>query len=178
MRLSIIRVVFINLLIINTLSSINAQTRLKLEAGLGLPIGDFAQLSGMGAGLGISTQHYFGEKFSLGLAVNYTRFAEKNNVSYRFVPLNLVFRYDLSSQKLKPYLGLGLGIFTLIRQENFSGGKLNSNQTSAGLMPMFGLNYPLAKHWDVDFNITYAQGFKQNSKLQTLNAQLGIWYRW
>jgi opacity protein-like surface antigen len=178
MKSSIIQILFINLLIINTLPYLNAQTRLKLETGLGLPMGNFAQQSGIGWGLGLSTQHYFSEKFSLGLAVHYTRFAEKNGVSYRFLPLNMVFRYDLSSQKLKPYLGLGIGLFTLIRQENFPEGKLNSNQTSVGLLPMGGLSYPLAKHWDLDFTISYAQGFKQNSSLRTFNTQVGIGYRW
>jgi opacity protein-like surface antigen len=177
MKKSLIQIILVNILIINILQFAQAQTYLKVETGLGMPLGSLRQVSGSGWGLGISTQHYFGEKFSLGLAVGYTQLGEQNSIVYTVLPLQAVFRYDLSDKKLKPYLGLGAGLYTLIRQEKFSNAKLTTDQASFGFSPLAGLKYALSEHWNLDFSVAYQQGLGQNNQLQVIHTWLGLAYR-
>jgi hypothetical protein len=122
-----------------------------------------------------------------------------------FFPINLGFEYYILTDKIRPYLGLDLGMYIndtedldlgeiILKLSTATGQpipanlrpflennnlKINGNDTNFGLAPTVGCNYQLSERWLVDLNIKanalYASRQKQSALVLSFN--LGVFFQ-
>ncbi|MCU0443300.1 MAG: outer membrane beta-barrel protein [Microscillaceae bacterium] len=122
-----------------------------------------------------------------------------------FFPINIGFEYYILTEKIRPYLGLDLGMYIndtedldlgeiILKLSTATGQpipanlrpflennnlKINGNDTNFGVAPVVGCNYQLNERWSLDFNMKanalYAARQKQSALVLTFN--LGAFFQ-
>lgn len=98
--------------------SSSAGSGLNLGGGLavGLPMSDFGKGYNTGFGLNIEGEYLVMPEISVGISTGYLTFKYKKDVlggsgNFNMVPIMLNGKYYLMTDNVKPYVGLGLGLF-------------------------------------------------------------------
>lgn len=90
---------------------------LNVGGGLavGLPMGDFADAVNTGFGLNLEGDYFVMPELSVGVSTGYQSFKYKSDGggsgSFNIVPFTLKGNYYFMQDAIKPYVGLGLGLF-------------------------------------------------------------------
>ncbi|MHC1706266.1 MAG: OmpW family outer membrane protein [Bacteroidales bacterium] len=82
---------------------------------LGLPMGDFADAVKTGFGLNVEGEYFIMPELSAGISTGYISFKYKSDAggsgSFNIVPVLLKGNYYFMDDAIRPYVGLGLGLF-------------------------------------------------------------------
>ncbi len=139
-----------------------------------------------GFGFGLEASFWLGDKFSLGLDLSLIGFGEKNSTETVFVPVNvkssaaaapimIAGKYFFSEGKLRPYIGLGVGVIIVSRKLVFSNAFLGTSETEwdqSGfvLAPKAGMQYELTNRMSLHANLQYNLAINEVSGSKELDV--------
>jgi len=128
------------LLIAGFSGKVNAQIGIGANAGIAMPMGDFGDVYDMGFGGSAYGQYSLSETMTIGLNIGYYSFGGKvsSDFSWSYVPVVADFKYILSTENFKPYVGLGLGFYNATSKVNMLGVSLSASENKIGFAPMAG----------------------------------------
>ncbi|NUM80420.1 porin family protein [bacterium] len=147
------------LLVAATAFAQDSKMSIGLGLGVGLPMGDFSKdtkgNAAMGFGGGLTFGYMVNSNIEVGLGVGYQTFGENKSVpgdnKTTNIPILLNGRYIFAGDKLKPYVGVGLGM----TNQTFDTG---SNDGSAMVFTWglgVGALYGMSEKMDLDFGLSY-----------------------
>ena len=135
-------------------SAMAAASEFGLNAGLALPMGDFADAAGPGFFGGASYTYHVEDMFGLGGDINYDRFGKKSatvgavSASNEFSAVQYgvhgKYFFKLKSNET-PYLKVGLGMYALSDKASSTGGATNYSATTSDTK--FGYSLGLGADW-------------------------------
>lgn len=152
---------------------------LNPSATVGIPIGDFSEVYGIGAGIGVKALYSLNPDGELTFSTGYTRFGLKDSYaaglkgSLGIIPLLAGYRYHLEKIYLEPQLGLSINSSSLkgsiMGMGSFGG---SASSTSLGYAATVG--YLLG---DIDLSLRY-QGFALSGDgLGFIGARVGYQFK-
>ena len=114
----LLRIAWVVLLIAGFTSEAGAQFSLGANLGVAMPVGSFEQKYNMGFGGYASLAYTINAKMSIGLNAGFyafkgTDFPAGSNPSTRILPIFLDFKYYLNTEGFLPYVGAGLGLYSV-----------------------------------------------------------------
>jgi outer membrane protein W len=180
-------------------SESNAQQAWRHQAaitgGMGVPFGDYADANKIGTGFGLDATYYIQMpklrslflSASIGFMNMPINYGEDNiqgwEASTRIIPMTLGARYNFKLSGWQPYAGLEVGYFLEKNTvENDVAGKSESSYENAGIIPKFGIRYPLMNQIDFDANVKLNMIFREdagtssNNNLTYVSFNIGIAY--
>jgi hypothetical protein len=187
------------LFIVGATQVLDAQTAdspaMAVSGGLALnmPIGDFATSHGLGLGLDGMFWYEFDPGLWITGRVGYHYFTKKEKESeksglmyktgrtYMAIPIAAGARYYIGKGNIIPYVGGELGLF--IMSTTFSETKILANITKEttssgnefGLVPMFGLLFPINPTMKLDAHLSYTWIFGYAESTQPIyTSYLGL----
>ncbi len=128
------------LLVAGISSTTNAQIGVGANAGIAMPMGTFGDAYDMGFGGSAYGQYSLSETMTLGLNIGYYSFGGKvsSDYSWSYVPVVADFKYILSTENFKPYLGFGLGFYNATSKVSILGISVSASESKFGFAPMAG----------------------------------------
>jgi hypothetical protein len=148
--------------------SANAQLKIGVNGGLGLPMGSFGDANKMGFGGGVVGKYLLNEKIALGLNIGYYSFAGKDlglgitGEKLSIMPITALFNFYFASEGFKPYVGADLGFYSVkyktptIDLGGFGTIEGSSETlTKIGFAPTVGFEASLSEKVGLDVNAKY-----------------------
>lgn len=180
-------------------SESNAQQPWRHQAaitgGMGLPVGDYADANKIGTGFGLDATYYIQmpklRSLFLSASIGFMNFpinyGEDNiqgwEASSQIIPLTLGARYNFRLSGWQPYAGLEAGYFLEKNTvETDVAGKSESSYENVGIIPKFGVRYPLMSQIDFDASVKFNMIFREdtqnsdNNDLNYISFNIGIAY--
>lgn len=147
--------IFTIVFVLSAISYGHAQQQgdININAGidLGMPIGDFGEVYGLGYGATVKGLYTISDAGQLGLTLGYMRFGLKDDLaegmsgSMGIIPIFALYRHNLGGFYLEPQVGLSVNSVSLEGPSGF-GGSMSTSESSLGYA--VGAGY-LAGNFDV-----------------------------
>ncbi len=114
----LIRIAWVVLLITGFTSKASAQFSIGANAGVAMPVGSFEQKYNMGFGGYATVAYALNTNMSIGLNAGFyafkgTDFPAGSKPSTRILPVFLDFKYYLNTEGFMPYVGTGIGLYSV-----------------------------------------------------------------
>ena len=179
------------LLLVVALSVVTASAQIKvgLNGGVGIPMGNDADVMKTGFGGGISAEYLVTPNIGVGLSYSFNSFGLKDeyleimdmvgvDASFSISPTVLTGRYYFQPENsIKPYAGLDLGIYSQKMSMKVLGFSVGSISTSDfGLAPVVGLQFGLSQKLALDVNAKYHYVFTEGDSSSFIGFNLGLVY--
>ncbi|ANE50960.1 outer membrane beta-barrel protein [Flavisolibacter tropicus] len=133
-----------------------AQWELRAGIGIANPITGYKTITGSGVLYQLdAAKHLNNKRWSVGLTLAWARMHNDNDASDKFintrldqVPILATAEYELTTTKLIPYVGLGLGVslYNLNYDVSPTEGETDFN-ASFSMMPRLGVKMQASEHW-------------------------------
>ena len=155
-----------------------AQVNVGANFIFAFPNGNFGDIASPAIGGDIDINYFFGDKFSLGVEVQFVNFANNSDaifdVDMQVIPISLKAEYYLSDTKLRPFVGLGVGYYLVEGDIHLGtqGTGLQFNLDGFGVSPRFGFVYDFTNTSAVVFNMQYNVMFGQEYEIQAVKDLL------
>lgn len=160
----------------------------SLQAGVSVPMGDFDNVAGLGAGGEATFEYLLNENIGLTGTLGYYEWGSKNDLpqgfdySFSTVPLLVGGKYFFQLGGFVPYAGaqLGLNFSSLKQTVQVAGVKADQSESSTdfGVSPLVGFRYlmppNLAFEMTFKYNIISTSGSSANSLAIILGARITL----
>ena len=161
---TIMKKVLLSICAVTLFFAANAQFHIELGPNFNLPQGDFADSYDLGIGFYIEPKYAFNENIDLGLYVGSNGFAGADlagaSVSARaIVPVLATGTYRISTSKVTPYAGLGLGMY-FAQAVEIDGVEIGDAESEFGFAPRAGV-YIGRMNLGVAYNIVKDSNYLQ-----------------
>jgi outer membrane protein W len=153
----------------------NAQMKIGVGGGIGLPMGDFGDVFKMGFGGGVSGKYMLNDNLALGVGIGYMTFSAKDefggsDYKYSVIPITASVAYYFATEGFKPYVGADFGMYM---------GKVktpvgDASGSDLGFAPTVGFEYDLSESMALDVNAKYNYIMSEGSATTILGVNVGL----
>lgn len=163
------------------------QIKVGASAGVALPMGDFGEAWKMGIGGGVEGKYFLSDNLALGASVGYFTFSVKDSEdvdlksedavdpSFSVMPILGTVDYFFGDEGFKPFIGAGVGIFSMKSKMHVPGyGDLEASSSELGVAPTVGFFYEISENLDFNLNAKYNMIFTEGSSTTFLGVNAGI----
>jgi outer membrane protein W len=155
----------------------NAQMKLGVGGGLGLPMGDMGDYMKMGFGANVSGKYMLNDNMALGLNLGYHMFSAKDefggsDVKFTVIPIAPSFTYYFATEGFKPYVGTDLGFYMCKSKNDITG--YDESATKLGFAPTVGFEYELSDKMGLDVNAKYNYITTEGSATTYIGINVGL----
>ncbi len=159
--------------------SANAQIKVGACLNVGMPMGDFADGSGLGVGLTAYGKYMVTDKVAVGAQIGAIRFGEKDNngVKTTIMPITGLVNYYFLTNKFMPYVGADLGIYSVKSEVSILNTTYSDTNSKIGLAPVIGMEYGISGNMYFDGNLKYNTIFAEGGSLSFLGINLGLVFK-
>jgi outer membrane protein W len=162
--------------------SANAQMKIGVGGGVGLPMGDFGTSFKMGFGGGANAKKMLSENVALGLGVGYYSFTAKDEAggsdfTMSFIPITGIFNYYFATEGFKPYAGADLGFFMTTAKVSLFGMSASTSETDFGFAPTLGFEAALGESMGLDVNAKYNYIMTAGTATSYIGINVGLVFK-
>lgn len=164
--------------------------QIAIDGGVGIPVGEYADLLELETGFAFSGTYYLQTGFSRNLFLSASFGYQTYAVGYgdqilyegdlNITNVSIGARYNFTLSGFQPYAGFEVGNYwyTVTNETEFGG---DLDYDNLGIMPKVGLRYPIVKQLDFDANIKYHWIFQSDNDrdsedINTLQINVGVAY--
>ncbi len=174
---SIASIIFLSLVTYNIAFAQLEDISVGANAGLAIPIGDFASVTKggatMGFGGGLHAKRVVDEKLTVGLDFSYFSFggtdiadpisSSSTKTTYSIIPISVFAQWYLTTEGFRPFVGLDLGYYMQTWKSDVTVSMFGINTTTpnvltfnkVGVAAFVGGAYPLNEQIDVFGDLKY-----------------------
>lgn len=152
----------------------NAQIKVGIGAGLGLPMGDFGDGFKSGFGGAVTGKYMLSENMAVGLNIGYYSFKSKasDDIKLSMMPITGLFNYYFATEGFKPYAGADLGFYSAKVKSDIAGFSFSTSETKFGFAPVVGFEYGLGETMNLDVNAKY--NMVSDANFVTINVGINM----
>lgn len=177
-KFSLLLMLFV-LLTITTYSQ-KSNIMLGVDAGFGIPTGDFSNAAKLGFGLNGVFSYYLQKNLIFTGTLGYWNFGLKGNSSvvngsHSVIPINAGIQYRFPSREYTPFIGLETFLYHFSTSIELSIlGSTSDSETQFGFTPLVGIALPLQKNMEFRGQMKYVIIFTSGSNATYLNLLGGL----
>ncbi|OFY13101.1 MAG: hypothetical protein A2X11_13115 [Bacteroidetes bacterium GWE2_42_24] len=165
------------------------QIKIGVNAGLGLPMGDFGDSYKMGFGGSVEGKYFLNENIAVGATFGYYSFTGKDELltalslgtessadaKFTIMPILATVDYYFATEGFKPYVGAGVGLYSWKSKVTIPNyGDYEVTGSDFGVAPTVGFCYGLSEKIDLNVNAKYNMIFTEGSSTTYLGVNVGI----
>ncbi len=167
----------------------SAQIKIGANAGLMMPMGDFADVASTGFGGSIVGKYMINDQMAAGLNIGYYKMGEElDGYENALTPITANFTYYFGSEGFKAYAGADLGMYMYSYKYSMTdtysyGGystsysvDLDGSESYFGLAPVIGCEYDFSDALALDVNVKYNYIMAEEDAITALGINVGIVY--